>query len=115
MAAGCALEMRRMLGNQPGLVSNLRRQALAYLLRGHYKQVLILLAKSLRMYLLLGMLSRRRILALLHDFTVGYAKALNFAVKRYGKRESNNLLQSNHRSVMEKFSQSLFSTKRNPH
>jgi tetratricopeptide (TPR) repeat protein len=61
-------EMRRLLGNQPGFISSVRREALGYLFDGQYIKAVTFSVKTLILYLRLGLLSRERIKALVTDF-----------------------------------------------
>jgi tetratricopeptide (TPR) repeat protein len=103
-------QMRRDLGNQPGLVSSLRRLALAYLLDRNYGRVISLVLQVLYLYVTSGMLSRSRLLALLRDFVAGIRKAFVFSVGWHRGTVGEGASRSN--SVMEKFSQTLFGMRR---
>lgn len=69
-------EMRRFLGNYPGLVSSLRQEAFAFIMDGDYIRGLFLITKILFQYLRLGLLSRERIIAISKEFLVHLSTAL---------------------------------------
>jgi len=70
------INMRKQIGNQPGLVSSLRRLALVRLLTRDYWQVFGLMWVILGNYLRMNMLSRQRIARLVQDAIVGTGKAI---------------------------------------
>ena len=67
--------IRKQIGNQPGLASSLRRLAFAHLFQKQYVLALICALQSLGLYIRLRMLSRQRTLSLLRDFMVGLQQA----------------------------------------
>lgn len=103
-------QMRQRLGNRPGFVSSLRRLALAHLLERNHKKVIHLLFKILVIYIQLGIFSRQRAFALLHDFAAGLKKSLKSNKQTIAQVENGYDHQTTNETIMETFSRSLINT-----
>lgn len=99
-----SINIRRQIGNRPGLVSSLRRLALVRLLLKNYGGAFWLIGVILVKYFQMNMLSRQRIMKLTKDAITGIRKAA-----LYGKRPRTHE-EDKGRSVMEKFFGALFGT-----
>jgi tetratricopeptide (TPR) repeat protein len=95
------IDMRKLIGNQPGLVSSFRRLALVRLLTRDYWGTLRLIWVILISYLQMNMFSRQRIFKLAKDAMVGIGKAVLLG----NKSQSHDKKQSV--SVMERFFRGL--------
>lgn len=99
-----SITIRRQIGNQPGLVSSLRRLALVRLLTRNYWGAFWLIGVILIKYFQMNMLSRQRVMKLIKDAISGIRKAA-----LYGKHPRIHE-EGKDRSVMEKIFGALFGT-----
>jgi tetratricopeptide (TPR) repeat protein len=97
-----SINIRRQIGNQPGLVSSLRRLALVRLLLKNYGGAFWLIGIILVKYFQMNMLSRQRMMKLIKDAFTGIRKAVLY------RKYSHNSEKNRGGSVMEKFFGALF-------
>lgn len=103
-------QMRKLLGNQPGYTSSMRRLVLAYVLRGESSSAWKLLPQILKNYLRFGIMSRQRFFSLLKDFFIGIGKAV--FERPSNVNLSSATLSRNATSTMESFSRFLIRPKK---
>jgi tetratricopeptide (TPR) repeat protein len=100
------IDMRKQIGNQPGLVSSLRRLALVRLLARDYWGTLDLIWLILVSYLQMNMLSRQRIFRLARDAMTGIGRTILY------RKRSATFKEGGSRSVMERFFEALVESKK---